>query len=92
MSEVALVPRALEPDLTIGQAIEMLRRPTGLSARALSLAAGLSESYVGKMEKGEMEPSLKAFACIVRELRLKPNEVHVLVLQAAQVVVQESAA
>ena len=54
MANAALDQRALDADLTLGQAIELLRRPTGMSARALSLHSGLSESYVGKVEKGEI--------------------------------------
>lgn len=78
----ALIARALDaPDLTLGQAIEMLRRPTGMSARALSLSAGLSPSYVGKVEKGEIEPSLRAFACLARTLGLSPREINVLVVR-----------
>jgi len=79
-----IISRAIDvPDLSLGQAIELLRRPTGLSARGLSLASGLSESYVGKVEKGELEPSLRAFACIARTLGLSAREIHVLVVRSA---------
>lgn len=79
-----LTSRALDSSegLSLGQAIEMLRRPTGLSARALSLSAGLSQSYVGKVEKGELEPSLRAFALITKQLDLSGREIHVLVVRA----------
>lgn len=75
-----LTSRALDvADLTLGQAIKRLRTPTGLSARALSVKAGQSESYVGKVESGKIEPSVRAFARIARVLGLKPSEVAVLV-------------
>ena len=80
-----LFARAVDaPDLPIGQAIELLRIPTGMSARALSLKAGLSESYVGKVEKGEIEPSLKTFASIARVLGLSPREINILVVRAGK--------
>ena len=80
-----LFARAVDaPDLPIGQAIELLRIPTGMSARALSLRSGLSESYIGKVEKGQMEPSLKAFARVARALGLSPREINILVARAGR--------
>lgn len=55
------------------------RRVTGRSARDVSLAAGLSESVVGKVESSGMEPSLRVFACIVTELKLNDREIALLV-------------
>lgn len=70
--------------LTLGQALKALRESrTTMSARALSLAAGLSESYVGKVEAGNCEPSMRAFARIAVQLRLKPGEAWVLLVQEA---------
>lgn len=57
---------------------EMLRRfreDRGLSRYALSRKAGLSDSYVGKLEGGNIEPSLKAFAAIALALGLASHEV-----------------
>lgn len=75
----------------LAQAVHFLRTERGYSARALSLKAGLSPSYVGKLESGEIDPSVRAFArialvlgmnqqeiffCIVREgLREPPNTI-----------------
>lgn len=78
---VQRVPEQGDPSL--GVAIATLREKVNLSARALSLKAKLSESYCGKLEKGEIEPSLRAFACIAHQLRLSPREVHVLVMREA---------
>lgn len=67
-------------ELTVGQAVRAYREVRGLSARALSLAAGLSESYVTKLETGALEePSLRAFARLVRELGMTSAEIVVLV-------------
>lgn len=70
--------------LTLGQALKALREQrTNLSARALSINAGLSESYVGKLEAGVCEPSARAFAKLAIQLRLKPAEVWVLLSREA---------
>lgn len=54
----------------------------GRSARRLSLDAGLSESVVGKVESGAIEPSLRVFAAIVAELGLNQREIALLVALA----------
>jgi predicted transcriptional regulator len=50
----------------------------------LSLQAGLSESMVGKIEAGHLEPSLKTFARLAVQLRLSRSEIAVLVLLVGQ--------
>lgn len=70
--------------IALGSALKALREQrTRLSARALSLNAGLSESYLGKVESGLVEPSFKAFAKIAVELRMKPGEAWVLITREA---------
>jgi transcriptional regulator with XRE-family HTH domain len=59
------------------------REARGFSARKLSLAAGLSDSMVGKIESGEVQPSLKVFARLVRQLQLSDREIALLVRLAA---------
>lgn len=66
----------------VGWAIRHLRDREGISARALSLAAGLSPSYVGKIEKGEISPSFEAFARIALVLKMSLLEVAYCVLSA----------
>lgn len=67
----------------VGEIIRLVRKAKGLTARQLSLQAGLSESYVGKLESGSLEPSLSAFARIAFELHLTPAEIHTIVLLQA---------
>jgi predicted transcriptional regulator len=70
--------------ITLGAALRALREArTTLSARGLSIAAGLSESYVGKVEAGEIEPSVRAFAKVMQHLKVKPAEVWVLLSREA---------
>jgi transcriptional regulator with XRE-family HTH domain len=71
-------------ELTVGTLLQACRVARGRSARRLSLDAGLSESVVGKVESGAIEPSLRVFAAIVAELDLNQREVAALVRLAAQ--------
>ncbi len=64
----------MEP-LGLAGALRAYRERSGLSKRALSQQAGLSPSYVGKLEAGEIEPSVKAFLSIARALSLTQNDV-----------------
>lgn len=70
--------------LTAAKAIRAYRQARGLSARALSLAAGLSPSYVGKLESGAIEPKLRAVAKVTTCLGMKPREVHILMALEAR--------
>lgn len=72
------------PANLVGAAIRHARQGFGWSARDLSLKAGLSESYVGKLEGGRLDPSLRAFGKIAQALGLNCAEVYVLVMQAAR--------
>ena len=66
-------------ELTLSTAIKYLREQQGLSARRVSTLAGLSPSYVSKVEKGDMEPSFKAFCRIAQVLDMTEPEVLMLV-------------
>ena len=69
--------------VTIGGLLRASRIRAGMSARRLSALAGLSPSYVGKVESGDIEPSLRAFARIARVLNMSQREVVFLVGLAA---------
>lgn len=66
-------------DLSVAGVIRACREARHLSARRLSLNAGLSDSVVGKIESRSIEPSLKAFAGIVTQLELTDREIAFLV-------------
>lgn len=76
--------------LTLGSAIRVLRERRGLSARALSLAAGLSPAYVSKVEAGHIEPSVRAFGCIARVLNMNAMEITACVYAEAMLSHPES--
>lgn len=61
-----------------------LRNRTGLSARALSIKSGLSPSYVSKLERGEMIPTLDGFGRLIKNLDCTDQEVVVLVYLSAR--------
>lgn len=70
--------------IEVAELIRVCRLRAGLSARQLSALADLSPSYITKLEAGELEPSLRSFARIVRALRLTPFEVMFCVSLAAE--------
>lgn len=61
------------------EAISEGRRKQRLSKTRLGLNAGLSESYVGKLESGECQPSLRTFALLARALGLTPLEIYFVI-------------
>lgn len=68
----------------VGDAIRLLRERKGYSARGLSSLAGLSPSYVSKVEAGEIEPSFRSFARMACVLRMTPREIYLCISQEAQ--------
>ena len=64
----------------VAWAIKNLRQKRKVSARNLSIKAGLSSSYVSKVENGEIEPSFKAFAKIATALDMTTLEIMFCVL------------
>lgn len=69
---------------TTGDLIRMVRERQKMSARALSAKANLSPSYVGKVESGEIEPSLKAFGRIALALHLSRQEIWLCVVESVR--------
>lgn len=75
---------AVEPGLlTVGEIISMVRARKGWSARELSRRAGLSPSYVTKVEAGEIEPSFKAFSALAVALNMTSSEIVFSIWQEA---------
>ncbi len=78
---------ALAPDLRpfcTATAIRHLRKRMGISARALSIKAGLSPAYVFKVETGAIEPSLRSFARLAVALGMNAGEVWVVVVSETE--------
>ena len=58
--------------------LKFLRERSGVSARQLSMDAGLSASYVSKVESGEVVPSVLQFARLIRQLDASAFEISYL--------------
>jgi transcriptional regulator with XRE-family HTH domain len=71
------------PRLRAGSAIRVARQRAGLSARQLSLNAGLGDAYVSRVEAGITDPGLRAFAKLAVALGLSPLEVWLVVVSEA---------
>lgn len=56
-----------------------LRNRENVSARALSEKAGLSLSYVSKMEKGDVTPTVEVWSKIIKNLNVGNEELVYLV-------------
>lgn len=67
--------------VSLADAVRYLRMQRGLSTRALSNEAGLSPSYISKLEAGEVEPSVRVFGRIALVLGMSPQEVFFCVVQ-----------
>lgn len=70
-------------EMTVGDVLRWVRCQRGLSARALSVQAGLSDSVAGKVETDSVDPSLGTFARLVCELQLNDHEIATLVRLSA---------
>lgn len=69
--------------LSLGDGIRYLRERKSMSARQVSLDSGLSPSYVGKVEKNEIEPSISGFYKICRVIGANDKEIVFLLRLAA---------
>lgn len=66
----------------IGEAIRKRREDMNISARSLSKAIGKSPTYVGKVESGDINLSLREFSKMAIELEMTGMEILYLVRQA----------
>lgn len=73
------------PPLTVGEAIAFAAEKRGLSLRAVSLEAGLSDAACQKIVSGASQPSLRTFARVARALRMTPMEVWVVLANEAAI-------
>jgi transcriptional regulator with XRE-family HTH domain len=70
-------------NISLGEAIRLLRGKQKMSARKLSAVVGFSPSYINKIEAGEIDPSFKAFAKIAYNLKMSTAEIVYLLNKAA---------
>jgi transcriptional regulator with XRE-family HTH domain len=55
-------------ELTFGKRVRQLRLEKGLSQEELAFRAGVHRTYLGGIERGERNPSLKNIAAIAQAL------------------------
>lgn len=75
MSFMSLLSIAEATDLEPHEVFRDWRLSTGQSARAVSLACGLSPSYVSKLESGGVRPPVDTFMKLVRQIELGEPEI-----------------
>lgn len=76
--------------ITAAAAVACLRERRGLSQRAASTAAGLAPSYVAKLERSQLEPSLAAFAALAVSLEMNHHEAWLVLQTEAQVLLERA--
>jgi transcriptional regulator with XRE-family HTH domain len=59
---------------SLGRALREARKGSGLSQETLALNAEVERSYLGAIERGEVNVTLMVLARICAELRVKPSE------------------
>lgn len=57
-----------------GQRIREIRRKEGISQEGLAHIAGLDRTYIGGIERGLRNPSLRNIGKIAKALKVKPKD------------------
>ena len=60
--------------LAFGETVRALREASGVAQEALALEAGMDRSYLGKVERGERQPSLDIAFRLAAVLDVAPGE------------------
>jgi len=61
--------------VALGKALRDARKLKGLSQEALAVDASVERSYLGAIERGEVNVTVMALTGICRELEVKPSAV-----------------
>jgi transcriptional regulator with XRE-family HTH domain len=60
--------------LAFGETVRALREASGVAQEALALEAAMDRSYLGKVERGEKQPSLDIVFRLAHVLSVTPAE------------------
>jgi transcriptional regulator with XRE-family HTH domain len=58
----------------LGEAIRELRVERNISQEQLGLDSGVHRNYIGGIERGERQPTLKTIAVLAQTLGVRPSE------------------
>ena len=61
------------PSVALGAAVRERRKKLGLSQESLANEAGLDRTYVGGVERGERNPTLKVLWKLAEALQIPPS-------------------
>ena len=59
----------------LGKRLKLLRTEAGLTQEKLSIATGLSQTYISGVEGGTRNPSLKTLEKLAKALRVKISDI-----------------
>ncbi len=59
----------------LGKRLKLLRSEAGLTQERLSIATGLSQTYISGVENGTRNPSLKTLDKLAKALRVKISDI-----------------
>jgi transcriptional regulator with XRE-family HTH domain len=68
------VKEKANPKVAFGQRLRQLRKEVGLSQEALAYKADLDRSYVGAVERGEVNISLQNICLLAEAIGVSPYE------------------
>jgi len=68
------VKKKTDPKLAFGERLRQLRKDAGLSQEGLAHKADLDRSYVGAVERGEINISLINICILAEAIRVSPHE------------------
>lgn len=70
----AIIPMAQSLLLQFGKRVRVIRKAAGLSQEALADQADIDRSYLGAIERGEVNLTLTKIHQIAKALRISPKE------------------
>lgn len=65
---------ARNPQVEFGKRVRGIRKDAGLSQEALADGAGIDRSYLGAIERGEVNLTLTKIHQIAKALRISPKD------------------
>ena len=67
---------ALQPELTIAQAMIDARKESGLTQKQLSERTGIAQADISKLERGNANPSLRTLQRLAAGMGMSPHSSH----------------